>query len=544
MPLRLMHSKKSQGRFSLNPWGRKKSTGKFRSFFSPFRRHGSRNRVRDAGSAGISTTVSASTSRETGSGSSLELSSSRSFSSVLRNRTKSSLELAVEHDDFSPEELDDSLYLFERDGHLHPSFKASGPTMILDLPQATLLGRILPHVTMMEIQPQCYTPAGLKRLLEILQDKHATRHLFELRLLQLPSDWIAANTDLFAQTLKALLTKEKPLYPLKILKLSLRQPDCNANHPTPIITTQDDDDAICFHTIQQAFAQQSSQSPQHQHTSSLTELELEDFYVPSNCFLDLLANAGNPSLLRIRRFRITSPDDNDNDNDTTSMQNWQEASLQRLALTGCAIASDCVTNVLDGIGALPELEHLTLSAWKHVDHNTESAMLTLGGYNYESMEISRVVIPLLQRNKIASISSATAYVNVETLVPALQRNRSLQILELLGRAGSPSKSRTLSRGGQPDTTTNEEDACLLQILQEANTTLQQVPRITSPLVQYYVSLNASGRTQARSVDTTRSAFVEVLAKVNETTKHNRHHFQTHAILHGLLMENPNLWSGY
>ena len=274
---------------------------------------------------------------------------------------------------------------------------------------------------------------------------------------------------------------------------------------------------------------------------------------------------------------------------------FARASIEHLSMTGCALAFDCVDRVVQSIASLPNLKHLTCSVWKHIPSlllrlNFGQQLAPLGyhaEYTYETLDLTEGLLMMLERGKIESISSMSAHVHIPSICKALAANKSLKIMDLTSSAG-------LARRANQAGLTVEDELCLLQVLvgpQDkvelaindascvgggGSTTLEDVPRISSPRLRYYMALNRCGRAQARDErHTTLECFVALLAQVNSSTARDSHsrlfsvenhltatqvagkktscsstsgsnddewkELTKHQVLYGLLMENPVMW---
>ena len=457
---------------------------------------------------------------------------------------------------------------------------------------------------------------------------HNQFHLKEFKLLHLPSRLFSKDSQLcqsLTEMLQAFPSVCPPVYTdattttaedsvstrrLK-LSISLEQAGTNPYHVTNPFrgTSKTPDDSACFRAIQEAFDTPTTLSSSESTDSATNDLvgpvnagelveslELVDFFVPAVDFQRFLANPCNPKAISIRRFRLSGslrirqprqrlgqPSIYFDDTLGNARIDFSRATVQDLAMTGCALAFDCVDNVIHGIASLPNLTHLTCSVWKHVPamllrlHYRQqlSPQDYQAEYTYETLDITEGLLKMLERGKIESISSMTAHVEMPRICPALATNKSLKIMDLTSSAG-------LTRRANQPCWTFEDEVCLLRVLEgSGNTTLEDVSRVSCPRLQYCMALNRCGRSQARDErHTTLESFVGLLELVTSSTRvdtnsrlfgvDHQAQFQgrqevaagadeggaisveglvednakdliKQQVLYGLLQENPNLW---
>lgn len=394
-------------------------------------------------------------------------------------------------------------------------------------------------------------------------------HLKELKLLHLPSrlfskdsqlcqsltamlqagscgdGWSSVSTTLTAATADDSLSTRR----LKVF-ISLEQAGANPYHVTNSFrcASKTPDDSACFRAIQEAFdttatTLSSLSEPTDSAINDLVgpvnageqveSLELVDFFVPAVDFQRFLANPCNPKNISIRRFRLSGslrirqprqrleqPSIYFDDALGNARFDFSRSSIKDLAMTGCALAFDCVDNVIHSIASLPNLEHLTCSVWKHVP----AMLLRLhyrqqlapqdyqAEYTYETLDITEGLLKMLERGKIKSISSMTAHVQMPRICPALATNKSLKKMDLTSSAG-------LTRRANQPCWTVEDEVSLLRVLEgSGNTTLEDVSRISCPRLRYCLALNRCGRRQARDEKhTTLDSFIGLLELVHCST---------------------------
>jgi hypothetical protein len=420
------------------------------------------------------------------------------------NTEKAELEVALGAGS-SPRVINSLLNRLTRDP-IVGSFQIQGT--VFDLQKSRLLERILPHIRRLECRPSAWTSDGLIYFLQCMQVNSSVE---ELKLLQLPSNFFATNKNA-CQALTCMLLVNNSL---SAIRISLQQQTTGPFQTNYKGNTDLPIDSSCFNAIGAAFRNPNA-------TPIIQELELVDFFVQASEFSYFLSNPSNPIALGFRRFRISGPtttissSKSDRDSMNPNAFSWEHSPVKDITMTGCAIAPESLNGIMSGIAQLQRLKHLTYSAWKHVVRSF--------GSDYEAIDMTTLVLALLNNGTIESITSMTSFVQTPQVLAALKHNKSLKALRLGSSYFSP-----------------EEEAYLVDILEHHNTTLEEVSRVLCGKVKYYCNLNKYGRALIRNEQaTTTKDFVDVLSTANDSEEFACEHTK-HDALFGLLKEAPNLW---